>query len=74
MVHLIDGPDPICPLKHFATRLDARAFAKEQANSQSVTRVAIYEVPAADTRTAIAALRMGEAKFVEFARPASNGR
>ncbi len=72
IVHLIDGPDPRRPLKHFAQRLDARAFATETVNSQSAARADVYEVPDAGTGQAIAALQMGDGRLVEsFVRAAT---
>ena len=65
IVHLIEGPDPKRPLKHFTKRTNARAFATERVNSQNATRADIYEVPVVDTGRAVAAMQMGEGKLVE---------
>jgi len=65
VVHLIDGPDPKHPFKHFATREGAREVATEAINSQSALRADIYEVPVAETRAAMAALKMGEGRLVD---------
>jgi hypothetical protein len=62
---MIDGPDPEHPLKHFASRTGASAFAKQAVNTQTASRADIYEMPVAETRRAIAALQMGEGKLVE---------
>lgn len=72
IVHLIDGPDPRRLFKHFAQRLDARAFATESVNSQSTARADVYEVSVSGTRQAITALQMGDGRLVEsFGRPAT---
>jgi hypothetical protein len=65
IVHLVDGTDPTRPLKHFATRAAAVAFAKQTVNAQAAARAEIWEMPVAETRKAIAALQMGEGMLVE---------
>jgi hypothetical protein len=65
IVHLIDGPYPARPVKHFEARNNARSFAKQIVSNQQAVRADIYEVPARETGAAIAALRMGQGSLVE---------
>jgi hypothetical protein len=65
VVHLV-GCDDSVPFKQFSTHADAVRFARDSVQSDKAERADVYAVAdASDAATAIAAVKMGNAAYVQ---------
>jgi hypothetical protein len=64
VVHSVGSDDPQ-PFKHFERFEVAVTHAKQQVDEGVADRADIYEVQTSDARASVAAVRMGDAKFVQ---------